>query len=183
MALVMARWLNWLLQHLDLAHHRCGYVVAHVLKAVDDLSRSGIVAEVKGCFSLAEMGKHVLRLPENIPDLIDDVVIDGKPYRALLKFKEGATKPRGYPDVYFDGQTWDFKETATENIDTIRQLIKDGRKADNVIFVSVSDEGMKAIEIAMQRELGRQRGKGTWQELPNLYCLKERQMICFWAVK
>lgn len=105
---------------------------------------------------------------ENIPDLIDDVVIDGKPYRALLKFKEGETKPRGYPDVYFDGQTWDFKETATENIDTIRQLIKDGRKADNVIFVGVNDGGMKAIEIAMQRELGRQREKGTWWELPNL---------------
>ena len=110
--------------------HTGGYVVAHVLKAVDDLSRSGIVAEVKGCFSLAEMGKHVLRLPENIPDLIDDVVIDGKPYRELLKFKEGETNPRGYPDVYFDGQTWDFKTSKYNKVKSVRKLIMDGRKAD-----------------------------------------------------
>jgi hypothetical protein len=157
-----------------------GFVVAHRLKAADDMRRSGIVAEVEGCLSLAEMGKRVLRLPENIPYLIDEVVIDGMPYRELLKFKVGETKPRGYPDVYFDGMTWDFKETETENIDTIRQLIKDGRKANNVIFVGAGDEEIKAIGIAMEREFGRKLKDGSWMELPNLYCLKQLSLFSFW---
>lgn len=157
-----------------------GYVASHVLKAVDDLTRSGIVAEVNGCIALAEMGKHVLRLPENIPDMLDKVMIDGKPYRELLKYKEGEKKPRGYPDVFFDGQTWDFKETFTDNIDTIGQLIKDGRKADNVIFMGMSNVEIKAIGVAMERELGREKKNGTWKELPNLYCLLDNQLIKIW---
>lgn len=32
-----------------------------------------------------------------------------KDNRELLKNKKGEKKPRGYPDVYFDRQTWDFK--------------------------------------------------------------------------
>lgn len=157
-----------------------GFVASHVLKAVDDLTRNGIVAEVRGCMALAEMGKHVLRLPENIPNLLDEVVIDGKPYPELLKYKIGETKPRGYPDVYFDGETWDFKVTSSENIDTIRQLIKDGRKADNVIFMGLDEEKVKSIEIAMERELGREKKNGTWMILPSLHYLIENQLISIW---
>lgn len=61
-----------------------GYVATHVYKERDDLRRPGIAAEVKACFELAQLGKHVLRLPENIPELIDDITIDGIPYRKLL---------------------------------------------------------------------------------------------------
>lgn len=157
-----------------------GYVAAHMLKAPDDLTRRGIVAEVNGCMALAEMGKHVLRLPENIPNLIDSVFIDGKPYRALLKYKPGELKPRGYPDVFFDEQTWDFKETSTDNIDTIRQLIKDGRKADNIIFFGVDDEEIKTILIAMERELGREIKNKTWLELPDLFCLRPCNLFSIW---
>ena len=130
--------------------------------------------------ALAEMGKHVLRLPENIPNLIDSVFIDGKPYRALLKYKPGELKPRGYPDVFFDEQTWDFKETSTDNIDTIRQLIKDGRKADNIIFFGVDDEEIKTILIAMERELGREIKNKTWLELPDLFCLRPCNLFSIW---
>lgn len=157
-----------------------GFIASHVVKAADDLSRSGIVAEANGCRTLAEMGKHVLRLPENIPNLIDSVIVEGRPYRELLKYKRGEYKPRGYPDVYFDGQTWDFKETSTDNIDTIRQLIKDGKKADNVIFVGASSEEIKMILIAMERELGRELKNGTWLELPNLYCLNQCKLFKIW---
>ena len=85
---------------------------------------------------LASMGKHVLRLPENIPDLIDNISIIGIPFRKLLKFKPNESNPRGYPDAYFDGQTWDFKTSTFKNEDSLRQTIKDGRKAQNIIFFS-----------------------------------------------
>lgn len=157
-----------------------GYVASHVLKAVDDMTRSGIVAEVKGCRILAEMGKHVLRLPENIPNFLDDTFIDGKPYCELLKFKAGEKHPRGYPDAYFDGQTWDFKETFTDNIDTIRQLFKNGRKADNVIFVVSSYADVSIVNSAVGRECGRRKCNGTWRELPNVYYLLEKRLLEIW---
>lgn len=37
-----------------------GYVAAHRFKAVDDITRQGIVAELIGCRTLANLGKHVL---------------------------------------------------------------------------------------------------------------------------
>ena len=157
-----------------------GFVVAHRLKAADDMRRSGIVAEVMGCLNLAEMGKRVLRLPENIPDLIDEVIIDGKPYRELLQFKVGETKPRGYPDVYFDGMTWDFKNNTTENVDTVRQLIKNGRKADNVIFVISCYEEITLICSAIGREYGSKKHNTSWLELPNIYYLLDNQLSEIW---
>jgi hypothetical protein len=55
-----------------------GYIAAHRFKTVDDINRPGIVAEIKGCRALAILGKHVLRLPENVANLIDTIVIEGK---------------------------------------------------------------------------------------------------------
>ena len=92
-----------------------GFVATHVLKGKDDLRRPGIVAEASACMELASKGKRVLRLPENIPELIDNIIIEGKPFRELLKYKQGATKPRGYPDMYYDSQTWDFKAPEFNN--------------------------------------------------------------------
>ena len=157
-----------------------GYVAAHRFKTVDDLNRPGIVAEIKGCRALAVLGKHVLRLPENVANLIDTIVIDGKSYSDLLKFKQGAIRPRGYPDAYFDGQTWDFKTSAYQNIESVRQLFKDGRKADNVIFVANCVKDIKTIRIAVERETGRQRNNGTWGELPDVYCLFESELKAIW---
>ena len=157
-----------------------GFVVAHRLKAADDMRRSGIVAEVEGCLSLAEMGKRVLRLPENIPYLIDEVVIDGMPYRELLKFKVGETKPRGYPDVYFDGMTWDFKAPTYQNVESIRQLIKEGRKADNVIFVVSCDDEISVVASAIGREYGNRKNGISWTELPDVYYLFDNQLSGIW---
>lgn len=157
-----------------------GFVAAHVKKTVDNMTRNGIAAEVRGCMSLAKMGKHVLRLPENIPNLIDEIFIEGKPYRELLKFRIGETKPRGYPDVYFDGQTWDFKAPTYQNVDSVRQLIKESRKADNVIFVVSNFYDIAAVHSAIGRECGRRKGNVTLNELPNVYYLLENQLTEIW---
>ena len=151
-----------------------------MLKAVDDMRRPGIVAEVFGCRCLAELGKHVMRLPENIADLIDDVVIECKPYRSLLKYKVSAEKPKGYPDVYFDGQTWDFKAPAYQNVESVRQIIKDGRKADNIIFIGAERSDVKLIKVAIDREFGRKKNDETWRELPNLYCICQGDLEAIW---
>ena len=159
-----------------------GFVATHIHKERDDLRRPGIAAEVRACFDLAKIGKHVLRLPENIPDLIDEIIIAGIPYRKLLKFKTGEINPRGYPDAYFDGETWDFKTSTFKNDDTLRHRIKDGRKADNVIFLSDddSDSIISAIKAAGGREVGSRITDVSWIELPNIYYLSENQLILIW---
>ena len=159
-----------------------GFVATHIYKERDDLRRSGIAAEVRACFDLAKLGKHVLRLPENIPNLIDNITIEGIPYRELLKFKPGEIHPRGYPDAYFDGQTWDFKTSLFSNDDTLRHRIKDGRKADNVIFLSGDNAqaNIRAIHSAIGREYGSRLSNSTWNELPNVYYLFKYQLIKIW---
>ena len=159
-----------------------GFVATHRLKAKDDLSIPGIQAEAKACFMLASMGKHVLRLPENIPELIDGTSIDGIPFRKLLKFKPNEPNPRGYPDAYFDGQTWDFKTSAFKNEDSLRQTIKDGRKAQNLIFFSprMIPNDIEVLKTAVGREYGSRVKDDTWKDLPNLYYLSEYQMIEVW---
>lgn len=108
------------------------------------------------------------------------IFIEGKPYRELLKFRIGETKPRGYPDVYFDGQTWDFKAPTYQNVDSVRQLIKESRKADNVIFVVSNFYDIAAVHSAIGRECGRRKGSVTLNELPNVYYLLENQLTEIW---
>lgn len=158
-----------------------GYVATHLLKERDNPRRSGIAAEVKACLELALMGKHVLRLPENIPELIDKINILGNSYRDLLKFKPGETNPRGYPDAYFDGQTWDFKITKSKNEDTLRQIFKDGRKADNIVFVVSEWNEIVRIKSAIGREYGSRKENKSWVELPNVYYLLNNQLLDIWV--
>lgn len=160
-----------------------GYVATHVLKEQDNTRRPGIVAEVTACYELAATGKHVLRLPENKPELIDAISIAGKPYRELLKFKSNEPLPRGYPDVYFDYQTWDFKTSTYHNVNTIRQLIKDGRKADNVIFIITDEQQIKTIINALERELGNRKRDKSWVFLPDLYSFWNGCLKALWEKK
>ena len=158
-----------------------GFVATHFLKAKDQMKRPGIVAEVKACLELAEMGKQILRLPENVLDKIDTIFIDGKRFRELLKFKPGETKPRGYPDVYFDGETWDFKTSSYEKEDTVRQHIKDGRKADNVIFIIKEWRDAEVINNSLRSEIGMRKRNGSWSDLPNVYCWVCGTMVKLWG--
>ena len=158
-----------------------GYVATHKMKTPDDMSILGIAAEVNACYEMASIGKHVLRLPENIPELINNITISGKPYCDLLKYKPNETVPRGYPDAYFDGRTWDFKVSKSRKEDTLRQLIKDGRKADNLVFITDNESQIIRIQHALERELGRRINSGTWLELPDTYCLFNRVLIKIWS--
>ena len=132
------------------------------------------------CQKLAEIGKHVLRLPENVPELIDDISIVGTPYRGLLKFKSGEKDPRGYPDAFFDGQTWDFKTSTFRNDDTLRHRIKDGRKADNTIFIVSCYDDIARIRSAIGREYGSRKKEASWNELPNVYYLLDKRLSPVW---
>lgn len=156
-----------------------GYVATHVLKAKDVMKRHGIAKEVESCLVLAKNGMHILRLPENVLDKIDSIFVDEKPYREILKFKTGVKTPKGYPDVYFNGKTWDFKTSSFRKEDTLRQRIKDGRKADNVIFIlnKISDSEM--VLKATKSEYGMRKKDGSWKDLPDVYCLFED---CLWPI-
>ena len=158
-----------------------GFVVTHHLKEKDDLRRPGIAAEVLACHKLAEIGKHILRIPENIPELIDEIRISGTPYRELLKFKSGEKDPRGYPDAFFDGQTWDFKTSTFRNDDTLRHRIKDGRKADNTIFIVSCFDDIDRIRSAIGREYGNRKKEASWNELPNVYYLLDKRLSPVWT--
>lgn len=158
-----------------------GYVATHFFKERDNLRRPGIAAEVKACYDLAGEGKHVLRLPENIPELIDTISIDGRPYRELLKFKLGEMDPRGYPDAYFDGRTWDFKKSKSQKEDTLRQMIKDGRKAENVVFIINNYDYTTLIIKAIKSEIGMRKRNGSWKELPNIYILLGNRLEAIWV--
>ena len=155
-------------------------MATHFLKAKDQMKRPGIVAEVKACLELAEMGKQILRLPENVLDKIDTIFIDGKRFRELLKFKPGETKPRGYPDVYFDGETWGFKTSTYDNEDSLRQTIKDGRKAENLVFLNHNENSLQIIEKVVNREVGMRKKDGSWMELPDVYSLVNKELVIIW---
>ena len=158
-------------------------MTTHIYKEKDDLRRPGIAAEVKACFELAKIGKHVLRLPENIPELIDNIAINGTPYRQLLKFKPRESNPRGYPDAYFDGQTWDFKTSEYSRVKSVRKLIMDGRKADNVIFILKNERSLNAINNALESEIGNSLKNGTLSELPNIYYMSNGKPVAIWDKK
>lgn len=157
-----------------------GFVATHKLKVADNISRTGIAAEVNACNELAMSGKQVLRLPENVLSAIDDIIIDGKKYRELLKFKPGEIKPRGYPDAYFDGQTWDFKAPLYNKVESIRKLIKDGRKADNIIFIVNDKQNVDMIERAIKCEIRTRTKNHSWAELPNIFYLTNGRIVCIW---
>ena len=98
----------------------------------------------------------------------------------MLKYKRDVLKPRGYPDVYFDGQTWDFKTSSFENEDSLRQTIKEGRKADNVIFLVESLTHIEKLEKVIHREIGMRKQDGSWVELPDVYCYFKGDLINVW---
>jgi hypothetical protein len=92
-------------------------------------------------------------------------------------------KPKGYPDVYFDGRTWDFKTSTYKNEDSLRQTLKDGSKADGVIFVVNMEEDFKMIECAIKSEIGRREKDGSWTALPDVYGWFQGELREVWNKK
>ncbi|GHV58109.1 hypothetical protein FACS1894182_08920 [Bacteroidia bacterium] len=71
-------------------------------------------------------------------------------------------------DIRFDKQTWDIKYIDHANEETIRNYIKDARKADNVIFYYTKDKYL-SLDNAIVREVGKYIKENRVHELPNIY--------------
>jgi len=71
------------------------------------------------------------------------------------------------PDIIFDGQTWDIKYIEAANVQTIRNHIKDARKADNAIFYWEANNKLIELNNAVKREVGRF-NNGQISYLPNI---------------
>ena len=85
--------------------------------------------------------------------------------------------------MYFDGETWDFKTSTYDNEDSLRQTIKDGRKADCIIFPLTKETiHIEAnIKSAIGREYGNRMKDGSWIELPNVYYLSPNGLMEIWV--
>ena len=86
---------------------------------------------------------------------------------------EGGTKS---PDVYFDNKTWDIKFITNANETTIRNHIKDARKADNAIFFWDANDKLAVLSSAVNREVGRL-AKGQISRLPDIYYIDENGLL------
>ena len=80
------------------------------------------------------------------------------------------------PDVSFDKQTWDIKFITHANETTIRNHIKDARKADNAIFFWDANDKLAVLSSAINREVGRL-AKGQINRLPNIYYIDESGLL------
>ncbi len=158
-----------------------GFIASHKLKAPDTPSKNGgHEAEVDVNKRLASHGMNILRLPDNVPTLVDEIIVDGKPYRSLLKYEDGKETPVGYPDNYMRKETWDIKYIGNANEGTIRKYIWEARKADNVIFFDGGTMKMDIIKTAALREFGKRRKMGTNHVLPNVYYEENGILIPLW---
>lgn len=158
-----------------------GFIAAHKQKAPDnDKDKTGGVhGENTVNELLAKAGKRIYRLPDNVSD---KTPILGKPYKELLKYKADGSI-YGFPDDYFDGQTWDIKKIDDANENTIRSYIKNGRKADNVIMYFEKDK-IGLLKNAVLREAGKRKPLGELNTLPNIYLINDKgDLTRFWTKK
>ena len=82
------------------------------------------------------------------------------------------------PDVKFDNKTWDIKLIDNANETTIRNNIKDARKAENVIFYwDYSIEKLEYLRSAIIREVGRHRKYNRTHEIPNIYYIEKNGLL------
>ena len=103
---------------------------------------------------------------------------DGKQIEFL---PEGGVKS---PDVKFDGKTWDIKYIDIANQQSIRNDIKDARKADNVIFYFMVENQYDNLLNAIRREVGRFEKNNKIGELPDIYYIGgNRKLNLAWENK
>ncbi|MDR1592369.1 MAG: hypothetical protein LBS16_05745 [Prevotellaceae bacterium] len=86
---------------------------------------------------------------------------------------EGNTKS---PDVKFDGKTWDVKYIEKASEHTIRDAIRDARKADNVIFYFTDESKSVLLNSAIVREVGRFL-KGQTDRIPDIYYIDKSGLL------
>ncbi|MDR1632158.1 MAG: hypothetical protein LBR97_04670 [Dysgonamonadaceae bacterium] len=86
---------------------------------------------------------------------------------------EGNTKS---PDVKFDGKTWDVKYIEKASEHTIRDAIRDARKADNAIFYFTDESKYLLLISASDRETGKFL-KGQTKEIPDIYYMDKSGIL------
>jgi hypothetical protein len=90
-------------------------------------------------------------------------------------------KNRKSPDLRFDGQTWDVKYLRTNKEETVRKTIRDGRKADNIIFYWDGESKLTPLHDAIIREAGRFMHAGRLHTLPRIYYMDaDGNLKLFW---
>jgi len=148
-----------------------GFSVSHHKKAIDNLSdpTGGTQGEIEVVKLLAQKGKKIYRLPDNVID--DTIPILGTPYYKLLKFNPKDNKWYGYPDLYLDGYTWDVKTTKSTKISSIREHIRDGRKADKVIFNLKESCTLDLLIKAIGLEVKFRDQRNELKSLPDMYVI------------
>ena len=83
---------------------------------------------------------------------------------------------RKSPDIKFDNQTWDIKFIDNANEQTIRNHIKDAKKADNAIFYFTLESQYLTLLSAIKREVGRYM-KGQMKQLPDIYVIDKNGLF------
>jgi hypothetical protein len=81
------------------------------------------------------------------------------------------------PDVLFDGKTWDIKYIEKASEHTVRDYIRDARKADNAIFYFLDGNKYAVLESAVLRETGRFIKNGRINELPDIYYINNERIL------
>jgi len=80
------------------------------------------------------------------------------------------------PDIKFDNQTWDIKYIDKANEQTIRNHIKDARKADNVLFYLTQEDKYILLDNAIKREVGRFLKRQIYR-LPDIYIIDKKNHL------
>ena len=73
------------------------------------------------------------------------------------------------PDIRFDNQTWDIKLINNANEETIRNYIKDARKAGNAIFYWDKNYKLEDLKNAVVRSIGYFKNKNKLDTMPDIY--------------
>ena len=76
-------------------------------------------------------------------------------------------------DLSFDDSTWDIKYIPVANVETIRKYIKNGQKADNIIFFWDENSRLQDLNRAVDRTTGALRAKGKLDSMPGIYYIDE----------
>ena len=90
---------------------------------------------------------------------------------------------RKSPDIYFDNQTWDIKLIDKANEETIRNYIKDARKADNAIFYWNENDKLDELKSAVTRSIGYFNKKNELNSMPNIYYVNKDGILKFIFIK
>jgi len=91
-----------------------------------------------------------------------------------IEFLSEGEKP--LPDIKFDKKTWDIKYIEHSNEGTIRDAIRDARKADNAIFYFTDESKFLLLNSAVNREAGRFL-KGQTDKLPDIYYIDKSGLL------